>query len=63
MARAAVLVHTGDVPAAVSMVHDALKAAPPGNTGWRIPIDPLLRVWEHRNVWTPVLETLHLRAR
>jgi tetratricopeptide (TPR) repeat protein len=63
MARAAVLVHGSDVPAAVAMVHAALKAAPPGNTGWGIPIDPLLRVWEHRAAWAPVLETLHLRAR
>ncbi len=63
MARAALLVHTGDVSGAVAMVHAALEASPPGNTGWLIPVDPLLRVWEHPETWAPVLELLHVRAR
>jgi hypothetical protein len=28
-----------------------------------IPIDPLLRVWENRDAWKPVLDRLALRAR
>ncbi len=63
MARAALLAHAGDVPTAVATVHAALKAAPPGNTGWRLPADPLLRVWEHRDAWAPVLATVNARAR
>jgi hypothetical protein len=61
--RAAVLVHAGGVAAAVAMVHDALRAAPPGNAGWQIPVDPLLRVWEDPGAWRPVLALLHVRAR
>jgi DNA-binding winged helix-turn-helix (wHTH) protein len=62
-ARAAVLAHTGDVAAAVAMVHDALRVTPPGNAGWQIPVDPLLRVWERPDAWEPVLALLHARAR
>jgi hypothetical protein len=63
MANAALLVHAGDVAAAVRLLDAALAAAPPGSTGWMIPIDPLLRVWEDREAWKPVLGRLALRAR
>jgi DNA-binding winged helix-turn-helix (wHTH) protein len=63
MAKAALLVHAGDVPAAVRLLDAALAEAPPGSTGWIIPIDPLLRVWDNRETWRPVLERLALRAR
>ena len=63
MTGAALLVHADDVRGAAAMVHAALEAAPPGNTGWLMPIDPLLRVRENRDDWAPVLELLHMRAR
>lgn len=63
VARAAMFAHAGNLPAAVALVHDALAAAPPGNTGWSIPLDPLLRVWEQPRAWASVCDLLHLRAR
>jgi hypothetical protein len=63
MARAALLVEQDDVPGAVRLLDTALAAAPPGNSGWLIPIDPLLRVWEQPEAWAPVLVRLQLRAR
>lgn len=62
MARAALLVDAGDVSGAVKILYTALLAAPPGNTGWLIPIDPLLRVWEHPEAWESVLALLRERA-
>jgi tetratricopeptide (TPR) repeat protein len=62
MARAALLVDAGDVAGAVALLENALLAAPPGNAGWLIPIDPMLRVWEHPEAWAPVLAILRERA-
>ncbi len=63
MAHAARLVWAGDVPGAVLIVTAALGAAPPGNGGWLLPIEPLLGVRQARDAWTPALAALHLRAR
>jgi DNA-binding winged helix-turn-helix (wHTH) protein/Flp pilus assembly protein TadD len=63
MARAAWLVDQGDAPGAAALIGFALAAAPPGNTGWLVPIEPLLRVSDHPDVWAPVLALLHARAR
>ena len=63
MASAALLVDDGDVEGAVGVLLSALKAAPPGNAGWWIALDPLLRVWEHPDQWEPVLELVAVRAR
>jgi Protein of unknown function DUF86 len=41
---------------------DALLAAQPGNAGWLVPIEPLLRVWEAPDVWAPVLQILGKRS-
>jgi DNA-binding winged helix-turn-helix (wHTH) protein/tetratricopeptide (TPR) repeat protein len=62
IARAIRLADAGDVPGAAQLLQTALAAAPPGRTGWIIPVDPLLRVWEHPEVWKPVLALLHERA-
>jgi len=40
----------------------ALAVAPPGNTGWLIPIDPLLDVSHHAAAWATVLRMLKERA-
>jgi tetratricopeptide (TPR) repeat protein len=63
IARAARMVHAGNVQTAVSIVTAALTAAPPGNGGWLLPIEPLLRVGQYRDAWAPALAALHLRAR
>jgi len=63
MAHAALLVDAGNHAEAVKIVEAALAAAAPGSTGWTIPIDPLLLVTEQPEAWTPVLATLHVRAR
>jgi hypothetical protein len=63
IARATALVAAGDNCAAGRLVEDALASAPPGNAGWTVPIEPLLDVAAHREVWTPVLARLRSRAR
>jgi len=60
--HAAVLVARGDVASAVRLVDDALTAAPPGNNGWIVPVEPLLNVAAAPDVWTPVLARLRTRA-
>lgn len=62
MARAAILVHVGRTDAAVELCHRALAASPPGNAGWLLPIDPLLRVSHDKTPWTRVLDLLRRRA-
>jgi uncharacterized protein HemY len=62
IARAALLVSDGDIAGAVTTVSDALMVTPAGNSGWLIPIEPLLRVWERREAWAPVLAMLRERA-
>jgi tetratricopeptide (TPR) repeat protein len=62
MARAAILVHAGRVDAAAELCHRALAVSPPGNGGWLLPIDPLLRVARDKTPWTRVLDLLRRRA-
>lgn len=62
MARAAILVHAGRADAAAELCHRALAASPPGNAGWLLPIDPLLRVSRDKTPWTRVLDLLRRRA-
>lgn len=40
----------------------ALAAAPHGNAGWLIPIDPLLGVHRAPDAWNDVLLQLRVRA-
>lgn len=62
MAHAALLVARGSIPAAARLLADALAAAPPGNAGWTIPIDPLLDVQHDPGAWAGVLQLLRDRA-
>lgn len=62
-ARAAIAAATGEAAAADAILAPALAAAPPGPTGWMLPIDPLLRMSRNRSAWHATLSTLHLRAR
>ena len=38
----------------------ALAAAPAGNAGWLMPIEPLLQVSAHPDIWAPALARLRL---
>jgi DNA-binding winged helix-turn-helix (wHTH) protein/Flp pilus assembly protein TadD len=62
LARAALLVAQGDTSGAVALVAAALDAAPPGNAGWLIPIEPLLGVPRAHDAWRSVLSRLRRRA-
>ena len=63
VARAARMVHMGNIADAVTTVSAALTAAPPGNGGWLLPVEPLLGVRHGLDAWAPALAVLHLRAR
>lgn len=63
VAHAARLVWANDLSGAVPIVTAALGAAPSGNGGWLVPIEPLLGVRHARDAWAPALAALHLRAR
>lgn len=62
LAQAILLTATNDAPSAADVVATALAAAPEGNAGWLVPIEPMLRVDQHRAAWAPVLATLRTRA-
>ncbi len=62
LARAALLVDQNDTPGAVALVATALDAAPPGNAGWLIPIEPLLGVPRAHDAWRSVLSRLRRLA-
>jgi DNA-binding winged helix-turn-helix (wHTH) protein len=65
LARAAVTICVGGEVALSDNVHavdEALLAAPAGNAGWLIPIEPLLGVHRQPDAWAPVLARLRARA-
>ena len=62
LVTAVVLGHAGRHADAARVVDEALVAAPPGNAGWLLPLEPLLHVTAHREIWTAVLARLRSRA-
>lgn len=62
VAHACVHVWRGDVNSAAALVSEALAAAPPGSAGWRLPLEPLLRVDDTPDAWATVLATVRQRA-
>jgi DNA-binding winged helix-turn-helix (wHTH) protein len=60
--QAAVLVGAGDLQDAMRLVERALTAAPSGNAGWLIPVEPMLNVAAAPDTWAPVLARLRTRA-
>lgn len=62
MARAALAANTGHGEGAGQMVARALSAAPGGNAGWLLPIEPLLQVNRTRGWRAPALAALSVRA-
>lgn len=59
---AALLSAAGNRAAAAHLVDEALAAAPPGNSGWTLPVDPLLAVYDSPDVWARPLDRLRTRA-
>jgi DNA-binding winged helix-turn-helix (wHTH) protein len=62
VARATVLVETGDHEAAAALVRHALSTAAPGAAAWLLPIEPALRVAAHPAIWAGALARLGTRA-
>lgn len=50
------------IPEAARTCGDILKNAPPGSSGWLIPVEPVLNVSAHRGAWEPMLAILRARA-
>jgi len=59
--RGVALTLRGDSVRAAQLVEAALLAAPAGNAGWFLPVEPVLHV-AGRSEWAPALERLRLRA-
>ena len=62
LVRAAQLVVAGAHADAARLVDDALAQAPDGNAGWLLPIEPLLHVSTHPDLWARALARLRNRA-
>ena len=60
--QAAALVLQGHHRAAAHTIDEALAAAPPGSGGWLLPVEPLLNVNAHPDIWAPALARLQSRA-
>jgi hypothetical protein len=52
----------GAPAAAAQLIDDALLEAPPGNAGWLLPVEPLLRPSACPETWTRPLARLRHRA-
>lgn len=62
VARAAALKADGRIVEGMRLLLAALEAAPPGNSGWFIPLDPFLRVMADPETAATLLGTLSDRA-
>jgi DNA-binding winged helix-turn-helix (wHTH) protein len=62
LARAAHQACTGLDAEAARTIEAALADAPPGSAGWLLPIEPLLHVAAHPDVWARALAQLRNRA-
>ena len=60
--HAAQLAVSGAHTEAARVVDEALTAAPVGNVGWLLPVEPLLHVSAHLDVWAGALAHLRNRA-
>jgi tetratricopeptide (TPR) repeat protein len=60
--RAVSLVMAGAHDEAANLVDSALAAAPPGNAGWLLPVEPLLAVAARPLAWAGVLARVRARA-
>jgi len=60
--HAIALASAGNHSAAATIVDQALAAAQPGNAGWLLPVEPMLQVSAHPDIWAPALARLRTRA-
>jgi DNA-binding winged helix-turn-helix (wHTH) protein len=60
--RATVIVLAGQPARGAAGVEQALRNAPPGNAGWSLPIDPLIRPCDDPSSWASALACLQARA-
>jgi hypothetical protein len=52
----------GEHAAGARLCEEALAHAEAGPAGWILPVDPLLHVSAHQDVWAPALAILRDRA-
>jgi hypothetical protein len=62
MVGAAQRAAAGEFADAASLVGDALAVAAPGNAGWLLPVEPLLQVTAHPDLWARPLALVRARA-
>jgi len=62
LSRAVAIVLSGAEPDAATVIERALIAAPAGNAGWLLPVEPMLRVNAAPALWAPALARLRSRA-
>jgi tetratricopeptide (TPR) repeat protein len=62
LSRAMWYTRGGQHNTAARIVDRALADVPDGNSGWLLPVEPLLHVSAHPDVWAPVLARLRSRA-
>ena len=62
MFRAVQLVLAGAHADAARMLDEALAGAAPGNAGWLLPLEPMLQVTLHPDIWNRALAHLRNRA-
>jgi hypothetical protein len=60
--HAIALAFAGKHSDAAVIVDQALAAAQPGNAGWLLPVEPMLRVSAHPDIWASALARLRARA-
>jgi DNA-binding winged helix-turn-helix (wHTH) protein len=60
--HAIALALAGEHADAASIVDEALAEAPPGNAGWLLPVEPILHIAAHPDVWGAALARLRTRA-
>lgn len=62
MGQAVALVLAGRHGEAAALIDQTLTAAPAGNAGWLVPVEPLLHVSARPTIWAPVLARIRARA-
>jgi tetratricopeptide (TPR) repeat protein len=62
LARAVHLSRTGSDQEAARIVDEALAAAPAGNAGWLLPLEPMLRTTKSPEMWAAPLARVRNRA-
>ena len=60
--RAAAMALGGAHAGGARLVEHALAVAPEGSAGWLLPVEPLLHVSAHAELWAPALERLRTRS-